>query len=49
MTCIDYPCCGHGYGECSYETTPMSDREYAFLSKHSMCDHEVGICDAYDD
>lgn len=42
--CEDYPCCGHTDGlGCNY--TP----DYAYINAHALCDHEAGVCDAYDE
>lgn len=46
-TCEDYPCCGHTDGlGCDWTYTPEAQ---AFDMAHAMCDHEAGVCDAYDD
>lgn len=45
--CEDYPCCGHTDGlPCDWTYTPDAR---AFDMYHAMCDHEAGVCDAYDD
>ena len=45
--CEDYPCCGHTDGlGCDWTYTPEAK---AFDQLHAFCDHEAGMCDAYDD
>lgn len=45
--CEDYPCCGHTDGlGCNWTYTPEAR---AYDEAHAFCDHEGGICDAYDD
>lgn len=46
--CEDYPCCGHTDGD-GCQTRPEHTSEYWANNPHLMCDHEAGICDAYDD
>jgi hypothetical protein len=46
--CEDYPCCGHTDG-LGCQTTPEMTSAYWIDNPHLMCDHEAGICDAYDD
>lgn len=45
--CEDYPCCGHTDG-LGCQTTPEMTSAYWIDNPHLMCDHEAGICDAYD-
>lgn len=45
--CEDYPCCGHTDGlGCNWTYTPEAQ---AFDMAHSMCEHEMGYCEAYED
>lgn len=46
--CEDYPCCGHTDGD-GCQTRPEHTSEYWASSPHLGCDHEAGICEAYDD
>jgi hypothetical protein len=45
--CEDYPCCGHTDGD-GCQTLPEHTSAYWLNSPHLGCDHEAGICDAYD-
>lgn len=49
--CEDYPCCGHTDGD-GCQTLASHTKEYWTDGPgraHLMCDHEAGVCDAYDD
>lgn len=46
--CEDYPACGHTDGDGCYALESHTS-EYWAKSPHLMCDHEAGVCDAYED
>ena len=49
MTCEDFPCCGHEWGDC--EGQKYGSDESIKNDPHLLCDHENGECGLaeYDD
>lgn len=46
--CEDYPCCGHTDGDGCYALESHTSAYWA-SNPHSMCDHEAGFCDVWED
>jgi hypothetical protein len=43
MTCEDYPCCGHEWGDCGGQK--YGSDESIKNDPHLLCDHENGECE----
>ena len=51
MTCEDYPCCGHEWGDCDgrlYGDVAAQVRK-AWETVHGYCEHESGIFNCEED
>lgn len=51
--CEDYPCCGHEAGDCNglrygSDESIKEQVRVAWATGHQDCEHEEGICNAYD-
>lgn len=47
--CEDYPACGHEWGDCNGLLYGSDEAIKEYAMEHSMCDHENGVFECYDD
>jgi hypothetical protein len=50
MYCEDYPCCGHtDLDPCAPQWYDAPDAFDVSVNPHALCEHDVGICDVWED